>query len=349
MKPIRVMPPALLAVLALGLRPAGAIKAAPPPKPAIPTVAKFDHKLHAESPKLKKPVVTESSCQSCHPTDKKGTLTKPGKTGHQPCLDSGCHVADFLSVGPATKKKDPDRYKKAAAFCAGCHGDRGGKAPSRYEKPPTDNIFANNPSPNYHVEMAHFEHISKKRKDGSTVGCRDCHVVDTASNALQLDTPGHAQCAQCHGVTTTPMSECADCHDMPGPKVYFAKQRKGSEVRSCGSEGHVAEARRRHKPLEEVSCFKHETKRHRFQEDGSPLECGACHFMFTAKKFWTRHKYDNLKDIAAAPVMEDQKDEAHKMCGRSSACHKREVRMSGSGAKCQLCHSRKTVENEMFD
>jgi hypothetical protein len=342
------LPLILAAALVAGLVPAGADD--PPAKPApAPTVAKFDHLLHANAEKLEKPIVAEDSCQSCHPTDAKGTLTMPGKTGHQPCLASGCHVSEFLAIGPSTREKEPETYRKAAAFCAGCHNGEPGTAPRRHEKPPTDNIFGHHPSPNYHVEIAHFEHIGKKDSSGADIGCRDCHVVDRNTNALQLNSPGHAECSRCHGKNAPPMSDCAQCHQMPGPTEYFSKLRKGSEIRSCGSAGHAKEAKRRGKPQSEVSCFKHETKRHRFQEDGSRLECSACHYMFADKRYWGRHKYDTLKNIAAAPAMEDQRDKAHQMCGRSRACHQRDVRSSGSGRKCDLCHAKATIENEMFD
>lgn len=303
---------------------------------------KFDHAQHKA---LEKPAVTDDNCEACHPTDKLGILTRPGKNGHQPCLSSGCHVTDFLGVGDSTRKNDPERFKKAAAFCNGCHS----KTPKNFQKAAADLVFKDHPAPNFHVELPHFEHLDNEIKGKGKVGCRDCHIVDPATNELQLHTPGHAECAKCHGVSAAPMKTCDHCHKMPGKRVYLDKLRKETEVRSCNSPGHEREAKRRGKPIQEVPCFKHETKRHRFAEDGKPLQCNACHYMFEDKKLWGKHKYDNLKNIAAAPVMDNRRDEAHKTCGESKACHARDVRLSSSGRRCKLCHSNKLVENSMFD
>lgn len=327
------------------------VSADEPTEPKVTAIEakKFDHDQHA---KLPKPAVADDKCESCHPTDAVGILTLPGKNGHKPCLDSGCHVKDFLSVGAATRSKDPARYKKAAAFCLGCHSspkDRPNEAPRNYEKPAADQVFKDHPTANYHVELPHFEHLDNDIKGKGRVACRDCHVVDARTNELDLDSPGHAECARCHGVTAAPMKTCDHCHKMPGKRVYLAQMRKETEVRSCDSPGHQREAKRRGKPIDETPCFKHETKQHRFAEDGKPLQCGACHYMFADKKLWGKYKYDDLKNIAAAPVMDNRRDEAHKTCGESKACHAADVRLSGSGRRCKLCHSNKLVENSMFD
>jgi hypothetical protein len=335
-----------LAGALIWLAPAIADEPAAPDVAAPPAGKKFDHTQHRG---LEKPAVTDDNCESCHPTDKVGILTPPGKSGHQPCMSSGCHVTDFLSVGAATQKSDPARYKKAAAFCMGCHSSKTGDPPKNYEKPPADLVFTEHPAPNFHVELPHFEHLDNEIKGKGKLACRDCHVVDPRTNELDLQTPGHAECAKCHGVSAAPMKTCDHCHKMPGKRVYLDKIRKETEVRSCDSPGHLREAKRRGKPVTEVPCFKHETKDHRFGEDGKPLECGACHYMFENKKLWGKHKYDDLKNIAAAPVMDNRRDEAHKTCGASKACHARDVRLSSSGRQCKLCHSNKLVENSMFD
>ena len=90
----------------------GAGGSATPPAP----VKKFDHEQHR---KLTPPVVSDKNCASCHSADAKGTLSKPGADGHQPCLSSGCHAKEFLGIGERVKKSDPARFAHATAFCRG--------------------------------------------------------------------------------------------------------------------------------------------------------------------------------------------------------------------------------------
>lgn len=356
---MKALPTICLAAALLWLAPARAEEpAAPKPVAAKKFAKKFDHVQHQAAAKLvekpepcnnniprrwKGPAVTADNCESCHPTDKVGVITPPGKRGHQPCMSAGCHVTEFLRVGETTRRERPECYEKAAAFCKGCHTD----TPENFQKAPAAQVFKNHPAPNFHVELPHFDHLDNEIKGHGKVGCRDCHVVDPTTNALKLETPGHAECARCHGVTAAPMKTCDHCHKMPGKTVYLDKARPQNEVRSCGSPRHLREAKRRRKPVDQVPCFKHETKEHRFAEDGKALQCNACHYMFENRKLWGKYKYDNLKNIAAAPVMDNRRDRAHKTCGDSSACHKRDV--NGSRGRCRLCHSQQLIYDEFTD
>lgn len=302
---------------------------AAPAAQARPT--KFDHAAHAARK------VDVAHCTTCHGDDRKGTLALPGRAGHQPCLASGCHVDDFLSIGPDTQKSDPARYKKAAEFCRGCHASATGDAPRRFDRPPADAVYKGNSSPGYHVEMNHLAHSQR-------APCRSCHVVDARTFALLPDRPGHAECAACHaeaGHQGPAMTDCDGCHHAPGPAAYFAKPRPHSDVRSCGSDSHAQLEKQQGRAL---PCFKHERREHRFQGQ-KPVQCGACHYMMADRSKWGGHAYKTLRDIKSSPIIDNDRDREHRSCGASSACHRRDVSATGN---CRLCHSNK-VTNSIFD
>ena len=280
--------------------------------------------------------MTIDDCTACHGDDAKGALALPGRSGHQPCLASGCHVDDFLATGDSTRKADPARYRAAAAFCLGCHGSATGDAPRRFEKPAADNVYRQ-ASPEHHVEMDHLEHARRS-------GCRDCHVVDPTSFQLVAGRPGHAECAECHGASAPPMSRCSTCHTAPGPAAYFSGSRRPTGVRSCGSDAHAAQ---KAAAGGDTPCFLHERREHRFAAD-RPLQCGSCHFMIAEPKLWAGRKYRSLKEIAAAPIIHNQRDLAHRSCGAGAACHGRDVDDSHGTARCALCHSKRVTES-IFD
>lgn len=320
----------------------GAPATATAPAPASPSsgaaVAKFDHAAHA---RLDKPV-DMSNCSQCHTAGKDGALVAPGGKGHQPCLASGCHVDDFLAISPRAQKDRPAEYADAARFCAGCHAaGTPGAAPSRASQPKADAAWKGNPSPDHHVELDHLEHTGK-------TACHSCHAVDPQSFRLAAGAPGHAQCATCHGAgdaDAAPMSQCQNCHKEPDGKAYFgAATRPGSDVRSCDTDSHRALVDQ-HK--EAVPCFKHERVEHRVK-DGAPLECKSCHFMVDDEKQWGRFKYRSLKDLRAAPIIHNQRDLAHASCG-TSGCHRGDVDDARGTGRCGLCHSRKVVEQSIFD
>ncbi len=354
----RIRDPGRLMVIAVALSGIGAIaladqtKEAPAPDSAAPNVQgapvkKFTHDQHA---KLDKPVVSDKNCKDCHGADPKGALATPGKNGHQPCMASGCHVDDFLSVGEA-RENNAERYAKAASFCQGCHASATGDAPQNFEKAAADNVYKNHPAPEYHVELDHFAHA--ERKQGK---CRDCHVVDAESNELVPNAPGHLECAQCHNGKTAPaMAECATCHGTPGANQYFTKTREGSDTRACGSEEHRKLAASRGKSPEQVPCFKHERKEHRFWSknpdsswaQGEALQCGHCHFMIADKSTWKSlgGEYSSVQQIKASPIMDNDRDRAHKRCGEVRACHRSEVDDSRGTGKCTMCHDQKLVDS----
>ena len=308
---------------------------------------KFDHKTHAEHayPKTARKVVTDDSCSGCHGSDPRGALSTPAKSGHQPCLDSGCHVKWFVSVGSETRKRDPLLYRKAVAFCLGCHQSASGEPPSRHARATADAVYKNNDKPNYHVDFNHYEHTRR-------TGCRSCHVVDDATFVLVKGAPGHTECATCHGKKkdVAPMSQCAECHTEPAPKDYFQNRWKGSETRSCGTPEHLELAAKQKKPVAEVPCFKHDRQEHRFRDRGrSVLECGECHFMIGERSKWGANRYESIRDIESLPIIHNNRDLAHKSCGESRACHKRDVDDSRGTANCRLCHSQKTIDNDLFE
>jgi Class III cytochrome C family len=310
---VAVIPPLLAAATA-------AIGGSAAPKPA-----KFDHAAHRDRK------VAIDACGACHGADRKGALAVPGRSGHQPCLASGCHVDDFLVVSDAAKKADPARYGAAASFCLGCHRSATGEAPRRFQKAAADNVYRGHPAPEHHVEMDHLAHTRQ-------AGCRDCHVVDARSFQLVAGRPAHAECAKCHGESAPPMSGCATCHTAPGPAAYFAGARRSSDVRSCSSGA---------RPAEKGPCFLHERREHRFAGD-QPLQCGSCHFMIADPKGWAGRKYRSLRDIAGAPIIHNQRDLAHQSCGATAACHQRDVVDSRGTARCGLCHSKRVTES-IFD
>jgi hypothetical protein len=309
----------------------------PTKAPGVVEPVKFSHASHAALPEK---VVRDDNCASCHGDSPKGELVPPGKVGHQPCL--GCHIDAFMATGARTRKSDEAAWNKATAFCMGCHT----AAPQRHEKAKADAVYRLHPKPEYHVEFDHFDHV------GLASGCRDCHEVHPV-----LSRPGHAQCASCHGSQAHAMSACASCHREPGKREYFDVERAPREfrVRHCNSPEHIRQAQKLRKTLEEVPCFRHETDQHRFLntdprrrdrwERGEPLQCGHCHFMLEDQKTWKAlgHSYRTIKDIKAAPVMDNDRDRAHQRCGDQAACHRRDIDL-GAG-QCTKCHDQTIVDS----
>lgn len=340
MKTLVVLGVLATAVVAVSLAVAEEVDVKAPAAPA--TAVKFNHAKHPEK------VVTKETCSDCHGKELTGVLAKPAQNGHQPCMSSGCHVDDFLSSSAAAKKKDAEAYAKAAAFCLGCHSSEKGEPPKSYTKAVADNVYKNNSTTEFHVELDHFVHVGFK-----SVKCRDCHVVQGKDNLLQADSPGHRECSQCHTGKTDAhaMGKCAGCHTSPGTGEYFTESRKGSDTRACGTEAHKKLAKKRKKPLDQVPCFKHETKEHRYWsknpksksnwEQGEALQCGHCHFMFADKKTWKslKGKYESIKQIKASPIMDTAKGEAHERCGEVRACHGSDF----SGDTCTKCHESNSV------
>lgn len=339
--------------------PAGAAAAGAAAQPTAATTArKFSHELHADGKKMPRAVVTQDSCRDCHGGDAAGNLALPGAAGpqhesalpvcdpergtlgtigrveHRPCLDSGCHVREFLAVGESTRTADPARYAAATAFCQGCHG--GTAPPARHAQVTAPDVYCNNASPDYHIELSHYQHTRR-------TGCRDCHIVDNASFALVDKRPGHAECARCHDSQPPLMSYCKSCHREPGPAAYFEPRSGGSDVRACESDSHLALARKKGKRPDEVACFRHETEQHRFRK-GKALECGHCHFMIADQKRWGKQRYDSLKDVKSAPIIDNERDLAHQRCGDGSACHARDVDDRRGKGRCTLCHSEKAFD-----
>ncbi len=331
-----------IAVLALGVTFAGAVgeqqagavgkgsgKTVAPVIPGAGSTAivvkRFSHAAHA------KEKVDVAVCTKCHAIDTKGLVAPPAAVGHSPCLSSGCHAADFLASGPKTKATDPAKYQRAVGFCLGCHASPTSVAPVPWQGAKAEAAFSG--PGEYHVEMNHLDHTAR-------TPCRECHVVDAKSFALVATAPSHAQCISCHDGKPVPaMTSCGTCHKTPPRQEYFTKVRVGSDVRSCdpGQADNLKNNR---------ACFAHEHKGHRFRDDGAELQCGSCHFMVADRAAWNGHVYTSLRDLKAAPIIENQKDRAHKACG---GCHHHAADVKdGSGrARCGLCHSERVL-NSIF-
>lgn len=321
---------ALAIGVAFAVAAGGAATTTTPKTPAAtgPVVAKrFVHADHA------KHKVDVAVCTTCHAIDTKGLVAPPASLGHAPCLDAGCHASDFLASGAKTKKADPAKYRAAVAFCLGCHSSPTGDAPVAWQAAKADAAFSG--PGDYHVEMNHLDHTAR-------TPCRECHAVDAKTFVLQSNAPGHSQCIGCHDGKPVPaMTNCGTCHKAPPRAAYFTEKRVGSDVRSCDPT-----ASSQGKPGKQGSCFAHEHKGHRFRDDGAELQCGSCHFMVADKNAWNGHVYTSLRDMKAAPIIENQKDRAHKACG---GCHHHEGDVKdGSGrARCGHCHSERVL-NSIF-
>lgn len=291
----------------------------------------FDHDAHME--RLAKPApkgLGKATCASCH-GNAEAAKPPPTTRSHAPCLNSNCHVKEFLSTGPKAKAKSPEAYKQAVAFCSLCHSTPKGEAPNRFSKAKADRMYASDTGSEFHVEMNHFAHTSRAK-------CSSCHVVDAASFALVSTAPAHNECRGCHDEESkVPMATCDGCHKSPGADQAFAKTRRKSDVRCCESLP----------PDAKQPCFKHERTEHRFAKDSSPLECSSCHYMFKKKSHGGK-SYVTIADIKAAPVMDNARDLAHKACG-VGGCHRKEINSEMGNSRCDLCHSAKFMASGLFD
>jgi hypothetical protein len=314
----------LALVVAVGAAAAASMAAGEP----VPPPQKFDHRAHVE-----RGVVIGDACDACHRMAPDGALVPVGSVGHQPCLQADCHARAFLAAG-GEGALTTERGRKAAAFCRGCHAE----APARHRKALADAAFGPNPSPGYHVELNHYRHSELAR-------CRGCHVVDEHSFALVPRTPGHHQCAVCHGKTASPpMEACGHCHQPPGPAEYFPAEdaRPPTGVRSCDSDAHRTRVAAHGA---DVPCFQHERQQHRFR-GGSELDCGHCHYMLADAQQWPGgSRYETVKQLRELPIIDNRKNEAHRRCGDGGSCHAAQV--SGISGDCAYCHSRK-VASDIF-
>ena len=284
----------------------------------------FSHTSHEDK-------IDIAQCNACHQAAQSETRApEPTSRGHAPCLASGCHIDDFLSTGPRTKKEEPENFAKASVFCAVCHASKSGAPPSRFTKAKANALYESKAGANFHVEMDHHKHTTR-------VSCSGCHQVDPTSFQLVEAGPGHKECGNCHdSESEVPMTKCASCHSAPGTTEYFTKARKSSDVRVCTADG-----------APDKPCFKHERTEHRFAKDRSPIECSSCHYMFE-KKSHSGNAYQSLADVKSAPMMDNAKDLAHKNCG-ASGCHNRDVDDSEGKAKCAQCHSKKFMSSSLFN
>ena len=336
------------------------------PEPSIAAVH-FSHKDHAgygiDTTDAKK-------CQVCHSIDAKGNVQAPAALGHAPCLQSGCHAESFLKISKTNaESKDAKRvaeYQKASAFCLGCHD----QVPWAWKKPTTRVTQGWLNQREHHVEMAksssstmdHFSHATTaKFKNGTTIGCRDCHSVDK-DNKLVKGTPGHAQCLQCHNPTDAiafTMVECGRCHKDGSRKEFltqvFAERgikmnpkfdvetRPGSDVRSCDSAGEDLYKKKKGA----APCFKHETDGHRTTK-GSDVQCSECHKIVITPSAWSKGRsFNSIADLHVNKIIgnafNDSNDMQHAACSGAKSCHKHEAAVQLQTANCTLCHAARTT------
>lgn len=283
----------------------------------------FSHTSHEDK-------LDVTKCDACHQAATAETRAPvPTTRSHAPCLASGCHIDEFLSTGPRTKREEPENYASATEFCGVCHASKSGAPPSRFAKAKADALFESKVGANFHVEMNHRKHTTR-------TSCSGCHSVDPTSFELDKAGPGHKECGGCHDTEhKIPMSDCSACHASPGPTEYFTKTRKSSDVRVCAPDTES-----------KTPCFKHERTEHRFAKD-KPLECSSCHHMFK-KKTHGGKSYVSLADVKSAPMMDNARDLAHKNCG-AGGCHSRDVDDSQGKARCGACHSKKFMSSSLFN
>src|SRR4051812_45130930 len=105
-----------------------------------PPAMHFSHATHAKLPADKDPRGSSADggpwldrCELCHEVDGKGVVVAPAALGHSPCLNAGCHAADFLGTSERARQADPARYERAAAFCRGCHDTKDGAPPPPWQ------------------------------------------------------------------------------------------------------------------------------------------------------------------------------------------------------------------------
>jgi hypothetical protein len=58
---------------------------------------------------------------------------------------------------------------------------------------------------------------------------------------------------------------------------------------------------------------------------------------------WGGRRYESLRDLHTAPIIDNSQDREHRSCGQSAACHKVDVDAARSGARCSLCHAEKSA------
>jgi hypothetical protein len=198
----------------------------------------FDHVAHGKATTGK---LDMAKCSQCHAVKPDGANVPPGANGHQPCMQSGCHVRDFL--------------EKGSTLCLTCH-----TSSDNFRKNP----LAGMGQREHHVEMSHTAHMKRKTQAGGQVVCQTCHTVDPATFRAVVS-PGHPQCASCHAkLDAAPMSACDGCHQPGDPASYFDKQRKDVELKPRA----FVHERVEHRFFDPG-------------KESKPIQCDTCHYRVT--------------------------------------------------------------------
>ncbi len=146
-------------------------------------VVRFGHELH------KGKGVKVDNCKTCHSI--KGEYeVEPVTRGkdHQPCNNSGCHAAEYMSREPK--------------ICVVCHdtNEPWVKQTARIRDFDVSEFGG---------EISHKTHQSNKAREGG-IKCQSCHG-DVFNDGEKPDS--HAVCGSCHQGGLEPvMSDCGSCH-----------------------------------------------------------------------------------------------------------------------------------------
>jgi hypothetical protein len=340
----------------------------PAQTPAPASTIKPAHFKHSDHAGYGVDTTDAAKCKSCHTIDAKGNVLAPAAQGHAPCLQAGCHADTFLMISEknqAKAQKDKafaEQFTKASAFCLACHE----QVPWAWKKPTTRVLQGWLNQREHHIEMAksslsnmdHWAHTQAKKKDGTQVGCRDCHAVG-ADFKLLKGSPGHTQCAECHSPTSGVafgMSECGRCHKEGSRDEFLRKvlaergkelkdkdvaSRPDADVRACDSAGEDAYKKKGRK----VPCFRHETKEHREDAKGGGVQCKQCHWIVVDKARWgDKRSYSSLADLHLNKIIGDKPNDSRSMQHEACAgCHPHTSQVKLRGGNCQYCHVERTV------
>jgi serine/threonine protein kinase len=193
------------------------------------------------------------------------------------------------------------------------------------------------------IEMDHFKHTQVAK-------CQQCHLVDPKTFTAKAGTPGHAECVSCHeadkmeGLRDDP--KCAYCHLDRKPTT-----KDQSSLRACddaaltalnaASKGNAA-SRGNAAGGKQTPCFRHDTKAHRFDDKGQPLECTTCHGVLADKSKWGARTFSSLDDLDRHTIIGQGPaggvDAMHHACTTGCHHHGKQVDPKDPAHNCSNCH-----------
>jgi hypothetical protein len=190
------------------------------------------------------------------------------------------------------------------------------------------------------VEFDHFAHTQRVSK------CAECHPTDPKTFTALVGHPGHDECqGACHeheaklmeGMSNDP--KCAFCHI---DRVSTTKDHVS--LRACDDSSMRAIKAMGGKV---GPCFRHDSKSHRFADDGKPLECTTCHAVLADKAKWGTKSYKSLQDLDTNTIIGQGPgggtDAMHKACSTGCHAHEAETKTSSAKAACAKCHPQRSA------